>query len=317
MQYIAVQPLQCNFGAYTGLDGYYLVEEYKIIPCRKTALSAEKPWQTLVLMFPFNGFSKKQEEGTSAGDIHFKNSAIMARKAKKFVAWLVVATGVSTRLFYSGFGGITFGRSSCVPSQDFQEEKALATFQPDLDAKPGKYEEFPRPDLSERGVRSGTTLKLPSDMPPLTRKLFSLPKKNQKQYYNACSSFQFGLENWGIYPTITLVALVSAVESMMADEFNSQFCEGAKKNCNLKRDVTKKFRVFFERTLVKPLPKDLRSFLNKAFSRRSSFVHRALLGEIGLCGPYEHYLTTSKLYSELRILSRLVRAGLIQWLIEV
>jgi len=104
---------------------------------------------------------------------------------------------------------------------------------------------------------------------------------------------------------------------MMADEFNSQFCEGTKKNCSLKRDITKKFRVFFERTLVKPLPKNWRSFLNKAYSQRSSFVHKALLGEIGLCGPYEHYSTTSKLYSELRILSRLVRAGLIQWLIEV
>lgn len=319
MKYTAVQPLQCVFSPYDNLDGRYQIEEYEILPCKRNGLENGIPWYDLLLIFPFDGIPENEKEGSEAATIFFKNRATMTRKAKKFVAWLVVVAGIPTRLSYESFGGITYVSVPIkhVPSRDFQEAETLATYKLDPNAKLGEYEELPRPDLSEKGVRAGTAFKFPSDMPRLTRKLFSLPSKWRKRYLDACSSFQFGLEIWGVYPTIALVAIVSAVESIMADEFNSMFCEDAKKICSLKRDITKKFRVFFERTLMKPLPDNLQTFLGKAYSERSSFVHRALLGEVGLCGPYEHYTKTSKLYSELRLLSRLVRAGLIQWLIEV
>lgn len=311
MEYVAIQPLQCDFGAYEGLDGYYQVEEYRIIPCEKVIRSEEKPFQTILLVFPFEGL-----EGVDA-QTHFQNRAIMAGKAKKFVAWLVVATGVAMRLYHIGFGGASFGKGTFIPRKEFVEEKILKEFQADITAKEGKYEEIFRPDLSAKGVSPGTTLKLPLDFPRLTRKLFSLPVKMQRQYIDACLSFQFGLENWGAYPTVTLVAFVSAVESIMAEEFTSGYCEDAKKICQFKKDITKKFRAFFERTLIKPLPEDLRNFLNETYSKRSTFTHKALLGEIGLCGTYGEYSKTSKLYSELRFLFRLIRAGLIQWLTEI
>ncbi len=311
MDYIAIQPIQCDFGAYDGLDGYYQIQEYKIIPCKKVIISEEKPFQTVLLVFPFNGAK------TDDAQAFFRNAAIMAKKAKEFVAWLVVMTGIPMRLFHVGFGQTSFGKFTFVPAKDHLEEKELTKFQADLSARAGRYKKVSRPDLSEKGVPPGTKVKLPLDMPRLTQKLFSLPQRIQKQYINACLSFQFGLENWNAYPTVTLIAFVSAVESIMAEEFTSGYCEDAKKRCPLKRDVIKRFRAFFERTLIKPLPNDLRKFLNDIYSKRSKFTHKALLGEIGLCGVYADYSKIQKLYSELRFLDRLVRAGLIQWLIEI
>jgi len=118
MRCMTIQPLQCDFGGYDGLDGYYQIEEYKIIPCEKVITSEEKPFQTLILTFPFDGLPSND---TNA---YFKNKTIMDEKAKKFAAWLVVATGVPMRLFYIGFGGFSSGKSHYVPSQDFQEEKS-------------------------------------------------------------------------------------------------------------------------------------------------------------------------------------------------
>ena len=312
VNFIAIHSLQYVSGSLPGLDGYYIIDEYKIIPCvEEKALSVQKPWRTLVLTFPF--------EGIEGDNHHFENMEIGAKKASRFVSWFALITDISTRLAYSGFGrgGVFFKCWHCLAS-NYTEGEDLKPFDPDLIVPAGRYAEIKRPDFFSFSLSGSSPLKLPSDMDRLTRKLFSLPAQEQSRYINACSSYQYALEVWGPYPTVSIVALVSAVESMMADRFSSSYCEAAKRNCSLKQNVSKKFRAFFEQTLAKPLPADLEEFLTNAYSDRSSFVHRALMGDFG---PSSYVsITDSKfqdLRSELFQLSRVVRAGLLQWLIEV
>jgi hypothetical protein len=312
MKFVAIQPLQYDHNGAVGLDGYYFVDEYKIIPCKEEkAQSSQKPWKTLILTFPFEGIEETKDDFSNL----FKNNSIAAAKANKFAAWFALVTNTPTRLFYSGFGRGTFFWCWHHPASDYQEAQSLKPFSPDLNAPHGNYEVVPRPDFP-RSKSLADPIRLPADMEPLTKKLFSLPLKERDRYHSACLSYQYGLEVWGTYPSVSLVAHVSAIESMMADELTSQYCKDAKRRCTVKRDVSKKFRVFFERTLAKPLPQDLQGILTKAYSNRSSYVHKALMGKLGLA-VYQHYTETMQLYSELQQLSELVRAGLIQWLVEI
>jgi len=311
MKFVAIQPMQYDHAGIVGLDGYYLVNEYKIIPCmEEKAQSSEKPSKTLILTFPFEGI-----EETKGPSNKFKNNSIAATKAKKFAAWFALITDTPTRLFYSGFGRGAFFWCWHHLASDYQEAESLKPFSPDLNAPRGNYEAVSRPDFSRSKALAGA-IRLPADMELLTGKLFSLPLKEQNRYHSACLSYQYGLEVWGIYPSVSLVAFVSAIESMITDEPNSEYCKDARRRCTLKRDISSKFRVFFERTLAKPLPQNLQEFLRRAYSNRSSYVHRALMGEFGLV-VYQDFTETLQLYSELGQLSELVRAGLIQWLVEI
>lgn len=121
------------------------------------------------------------------------------------------------------------------------------------------------------------------------------------------------------YPTISLLALVSSVESMVESEATSRFCKEAGKNCSQKKDVLKKFRMFFERTLVNPLPIDLQRFLNRIYNKRSKYVHKALLNGYGIRGIYTSEFTKEMLKAdaEFRSLERLVNAALIEWLMKI
>jgi len=109
---------------------------------------------------------------------------------------------------------------------------------------------------------------------------------------------------------------VSAVESMMADEYTSGFCKDAERQCPLKKDVMKKFRAFFERNLQYPLPEELKNFLGIVYSRRSDFVHKALLGEAEVRGIKFGLMSekTRQIDEEKRDLEKLVNAALIEWL---
>jgi hypothetical protein len=288
-----------------------VVDEYRIIPCvEKEPVSMEKSWRTLILIFPFQG---KDDDNVN----HFENMSIGATKASRFVAWFTLITDIATRLTYSGFGrGGLFFKCHHVQADNYREEEDLKTFNPNLEAPAGQYEEIKRPDFSSFERLNSSNPKLPRDMEELTKKLFSLPHEEQDKYANACRSYQYALEVWSPYPTVSLVALVSAVESMMVDRFVSSYCEDAGKNCPLKRNVAKKFRIFFEQTLAKPLPSDLEQFLARAYSTRSSFVHRALLGKFGAIPYYHNSGKTRELRSEQFQLSRIVRVGLLQWLVE-
>jgi hypothetical protein len=150
----------------------------------------------------------------------------------------------------------------------------------------------------------------------LTKKLFSLRKKEKNKFIDACFAYQFALENWTAYPTISLIALVSSVESIMADEYSSGFCDEVQKICSLKRDIMKKFRKFFETNLQYPLPKELKKFLDNAYSNRSKYIHRYLLGNPETRGIslFYNYSKRIKLRNEQEKLEQLVNAGLIEWL---
>ena len=213
-----------------------------------------------------------------------------------------------------------FGPTVISPVNDFDKNVLDTVFHVNKKSKNGTFVEVPRPNFSSI-VRGSETFKLPSDFSDLTKKLFSLENEAREKFLNACFSYQFALEMLNPYPTISILALVSAVESMMVDEFTSGFCNDAKKRCPLKSDVMKKFRTFFERNLVYPLPKELKRFLNDVYSkRRSTYVHRALLGEGSLRGPHfgiSLFEDEMKLDSEKRALEQLVNAALIEWLQKI
>jgi hypothetical protein len=191
------------------------------------------------------------------------------------------------------------------------------TFHIDKKAKEGEFFQVQRPHFSlNEFAKEFQTLKLPSDFPLLTKKMFSLERKERERFLNACFSYQFSLENWICYPTVSILSLVSAVESMMVDKYTSGFCEGANTLCPLKKDVMKKFKTFFEWNLQYPLPRELRDFLDMVYSKRSSYVHKALLGEGEARGIQFGHISEEvrQLTDEQRYLERLVNAALMEWL---
>lgn len=241
-----------------------------------------------------------------------------AQIAKEFVAWLVLATREWARLSSQSLGyRMRFGPCRHDPVEDFDESILETTFHVDKNAKNGDFFEVDRPSFSFDFIaKEFGTLKLPSDFPRLTKKIFSLRKKEREKFLNACFSYQFALENWCPFPTVSVLSLVSAIESMMADEYTSGFCEDANKKCSMKKDVMKKFRTFFERNLQYPLPKELQDFLNSVYSERSFYVHEALLGEAEARGIQFGLISEKvrQIDAEKRDLEKLVNAALMQWL---
>ena len=311
---------------FSPLDGKYTIEEYFMIPCLNTVRNSELGCSSFALGFDFKGVEERGLDSSEQTRQSFVNMSIASLKAKTFLAWMVCATRQYARLSNIAFGRqMKGGPSIHILLEDLDESK-LQCFNLNTSAKEGEYVTLKRPSLEEASTSQTHltgTFKLPSDFPSLSKKMFSLRRKEKEQFLNACFSYQFALENWSSYPTISILALVSAVESMIAETYTSKYCKDAKRNCRLKTNLMKRFRMFFEQTLTYPLPLDLKRFLNAVYSRRSLFVHKALLGQTGgIRGVFGQHFgdgldSDMKLMSELRDLERLVNAGLIQWLVRV
>ena len=316
-KYHAVFSVDTSF--FDRLDGTYRVEDYILKPCLLTIENQQRGCSNFVLEFDFYGLDEKGIINSSERTRrHFVNMNKGAQIAKEFVAWLVLATREWARLSSQSFGySMKFGPCRHDLVKDFDESILETTFHVDKKAKKGEFFEVQRPSFSlDILVKEFGTLKLPSDFPRFTKKIFSLKKKEREKFLNACFSYQFALENWAPYPTVSILSLVSAVESMMVYEYTSGFCEDANKKCRLKKDVMKKFRVFFERNLQYPLPRELQDFLNSVYSRRSTYVHKALLGEDEARGIQFGLMSekVGQLDAEKRYLERLVNAALMEWL---
>ena len=301
------------------LDGVYRVEGYILKPCLRTMENQQRGCSKFVLEFDFYGLDEKGIVNSSErGKRRFVNMDKATRKAKEFVAWLVLATREWARLSSDSYGtAARFGPSMYYPIEHFDESVLETMFHVDKSAKKGGFFKVQRPSFSLDSFGKGfRTFKLPSDFPDLTRKMFSLRKKEREKFLNACFSYQFALENWTVLPTISVLSLVSAVESMMTDEYTSGFCEDANRQCPLKKDVMKKFRTFFERNLQYPLAREYEVFLNSVYAKRSTYVHKALLGEGEARGiPFGAASEkVMQLRSEQRNLESLVNATLMEWL---
>lgn len=306
-------------GFFSRLDGKYEVEGFVLRPCLITSRNHYTGSANFALEFNFYGLDERAILNSSEQiQRSFVNMNKAGQIAKEFIAWFVLATQEWAKLSSQSSGhSMRFGPSTHHLVEDFDESILETTFHVDRKTKDGEFFNVERPSFSF-GVfsKDSKSLKLPSDFPYLTKKLFSLKKEEREKFLNACFSYQFALENWIPYPTVSILSLVSAVESMMADEYTSGFCKDANKSCPLKKDVMKKFRVFFERNLQYPLPKELRNFLKRVYSKRSTYVHKALLGEGEARGIQFGHIPEEvrRLSDEQRYLEKLVNAALMEWI---
>jgi hypothetical protein len=301
------------------LDGRHNIKEFFLIPCLNTVRNSELGCSSFILGFDFQGIHEEGFDSRENTRRSFVNKGISDLKAKSFLSWIVCATRQYARLSNISFGGrMTGGPSFHIPTTNFNEDN-LRIFNPDPNAKDGEFVTLQRPIL-QGPARLSRPLKLPSDFPSLTGKLFSLSVKEKQRFMGACFSYQFALENWSPYPTVSVVSLVSAVESMMSHIRLDDFCREAGISCRLKENIMKKFQMFFEQNLTSPLSPNLKQFLKRVYSRRSYFVHKALLGQtMGICGVYGQHFADDfeqygRLMEELSYLEILVNAGLMQWL---
>ena len=316
-EYHAVFSVDASF--FNRLDGTYKVEGYILKPCLLTTKNQQTGCSNFVLEFNFYGLDEKGIVNSSERVRRsFVNMNKAAQIAKAFVAWLVLSTREWARLSSQSHGNMMkFGPCTHRPVEEFDASILETTFHADKMAKKGEFFEVQRPLFSFDSLsKEPGSLKLPSDFLNFTKKVFCLRKEEREKFLNACFSYQFARENWMSYPTVSLLSLVSAVESMMIDEYTSGYCKDANRSCPLKKDVMKKFKAFFERNLQYPLPRELEKFLNCVYSRRSSYVHEALLGE-GEARGIQFGLISEKvrqLNEEQRHLEKLVNAALMEWL---
>jgi hypothetical protein len=150
---------------------------------------------------------------------------------------LKFTTSIYRRVFWILLCPRSFARAN-----DYDKNLLETTFHIEKNAKKGEFFDVRRPtfSLGDLSKEIGTR-KLPSDFSRLKKKMFSLREKEKEKFLNACFSYQFALENWASYPTVCILSLVSAVESIMSDEYTSGFCVDSNRPCPLKKDVMKKF----------------------------------------------------------------------------
>lgn len=316
IEYHAVFSIDTEF--FRRLDGKYEVEGFVLRPCLITPRNQHTGSANFALEFNFYGLDERTIPDSSEQIRRsFVNMWKAGQTAKDFIAWFVLATQEWARLSSQSFGhSMRFGPNHHALTEDFDEIILERVFHVDPKAKDGEFFNVERPTLSFGISKDFKSLKLPSDFPYLTKKMLSLKQEKQERFLNACFSYQFALENWISYPTVSILSLVSAVESMMADEYTSAFCKDANKSCPLKKDVVKRFRSFFERNLQYPLPKELRNFLNNVYSKRSTYVHKALLGEGEARGIQFGYTfgEIRRLRDEQGHFEKLVNAALMEWI---
>jgi len=309
-------------GFFNKLDGTYKIEDYILKPCLLTPENQQRGCSNFVLVFDFHGLDEKGIANSSERVRRsFVNMETGAQIAKMFVSWLVLATREWARLSSQSHGPtMKFGPCTHHPVEDFDENILETTFHVDINAKNGEFFEVQRPSYSLGDLaKEFRTRKLPSDFPRLTKKIFSLREKEREKFLNACFSYQFALENWTSYPTVCILSLVSAVESMMSDEYTSGFCMDANRPCPLKKDVMKKFITFFQQNLQYPLPRQLDDFLKRVYSKRSIYVHKALLGEGEVRGIQFGLISENvrKVNAEQRHMEKLVNTALMEWLTRI
>ena len=290
------------------LEGFYQIRGYALRPCLITKSNQERDRANFVLDF----LSEDDSVREGWGMLEATHDA--TKKAITFLSFLVLTTRRWAQLVSSytensiRYGPVVFYR----PSRFGNNE--LSCFNIDEKAKAGGFFKIQRPDLS-RAIIDCQGHSLPSDMVELADKFFSLKVAERDKFINACLSFQFALENWISYPTVSIVALVSAVESMMHDVKIENICEVTRKKCPKIHGVMKKFRMFFKQNLSSYYRK---KFLNNLYSeRRSKYLHESLLGKGEIRGIrvlFSGKKEEKKLNEEKEILEKLVNAGLVKWL---
>ena len=181
-----------------------------------------------IIQFDFDGLKEKVNDNDGLVRWHNEKKAI--DEAKVFIAWVVCASRRWARLTSRTTGSsLKFGPTVITPANGFDESVLDRVFHINKKSRKGTFVKIPRPNF-DLNIKGTEKFKLPSDFPNLTAKLFSLECEAREKFLNACFSYQFALEMSLQYPTISLLALVSAVESMMVDEITSQYCEIAKKD---------------------------------------------------------------------------------------
>jgi len=304
-QYRAI--VSCTTGFFQGLNGKYVLDKFHLLPSELTPVNQDTHTRNFALQFDFT--DQPSEESTIAR-LDVMNTAI--NEAKYFIAWLSTATKTFVELTSeSRYQGESFGPIRHYPISSPPEPEQYNAFHLTPDPPEGNYV----PESMLKYVGSSTSgLRVPDTIHGLTKKLYSLPSDLREMFFDACFAYQFSLENRRRLPYVSLIALVSCIEGMMRDMKTSGYCADAGRRCNLKFDVTIKFRRFFEENLENPLPEDQKKFLNGIYSNRSSFVHESLLGYNQYRGPLYLSRGITEFKNDISLFDQLVHNGLMNWL---
>lgn len=310
--------ISCDIGFFNNLEGKYTILHYTLEPCKIRQRNQHRGVANFIINFPFHGLPETELSESKQIENSFLNQQKAIDETKLFIAWLSTATRRPLDLSHTRFGGSHgFGPSACYPIEDIDRDIIKKGFHIIDDDIEGTYEHVKRPNYGST-TDSHQSLRIPDDVPSLTRKLYSLPEDYQEKYFDSCLSYQFALINSGTIPSISLVALVNAVESLMRDQYSSGYCEDAGKLCPQKRDVMKKFRAFFEDNLQYPLPEEKRRFLNEVYRNRSNIVHKALMGSGPFRGPIHMGLFREReLANQITEFETLVNVSMINWLLRI
>lgn len=310
-----IEHISVDTSFFEQLEGRYTILKYTLAPCEFTEKNSLTGIANFVLSFEFEGLPEKGLSRRDRGKNSLINSWAVIDEAKTFIAWLSTSTRAFIDLSNTSFAySQKVGPWIHVEIDEFDPNQISNIFKLKTDLDEGIYTEIERPDLSSRR-REIAPLKIPSDFPKLTEKLYSLRENLREQFFDACLSHQFAFQNLMRVPSVSLVALVNSVEAMMRYEETSGYCDDAGRKCSLKGDVMKKFRKFFEQNLQFPLPPEHRRFLNRIYGDRSNFVHQALLGGGPFRGPiYLGMGRDREIREQIEKFEILVNAGLISWL---
>lgn len=272
------------------LNGSYLLKtknhEFLIKPCKISKINQVSGIANFVLEFDLNVDPKllepefrKWERFGSDLPLQMKAGHASISIARDFVAWLSCATRSWIALSHHGAGETmgAIGPTKTVPTdhikEDFEDLGSIKI----LHRSMGKFEEAKRPDFRLFPLEH-TSLKLPTDFLPLTRKLFSMIRDDRERFLEACASYLLALQNMVLYPTVSLISFCVSVESLLGTS-EPQHCEYKGGRCEFKRTVGKKFKQFF-RDHVPNAPDGVNEFIGRIYRKRSNIVHGGLLWKL-------------------------------------
>ena len=237
--------ISCDTAFFTPLGGKYTIMNYTLEPSEVTKRSQHRGVANFTISFPFKGLPERGLTDPKRTENMFRNMEKSVEEAKLFIAWLSVASNSPLDLSHYGFGGSQgFGPSSHEPIDEFDRDLMIKVHHIKKDVEEGIYQKVKRP-IYESFINDMKGLRIPHDFPSLTQKLFALSEEHKEMFFDSCLSYQFALNNMGTIPSVSLVAFVNVVESLMRDEVSSGYCERFNVSCPNKRDVMKKISHFF------------------------------------------------------------------------
>jgi hypothetical protein len=169
-------------------------------------------------------------------------------------------------------------------------------------------------------VNINEELILPTNIDVLFESYFNLKNKYKKTFLSACTLLKYGVEIFGQYPSLSYASLISAIETLAANDKSDNNIAPCTKCGYIEYKTTRQFKEFIIKYAgFSNMDKQtIEEYAGQLYNKRCKILHSGSLrlGEIEpINSMEEEHREENKQYEEHRHLIKICRICLINWLL--